>query len=92
MRWPERTNHREVYYLPFEEAETPRSGEVIVDHWWIVHPEHGVAHLGTGERYCTPLCNMHEVIVRRIAKNSYPDHEVRQLPLVFLGHRQEAYL
>lgn len=75
-------------YVPIEEATTPRDGEVITNRWWVVHPEHGLTfwRLSPKDTYRAPQCNSNEAITRDIASKIHPDHEVRLIPAVYLGH------
>jgi hypothetical protein len=59
--------------------------ERFVDHWWIVHPEKGLAFWGTIT--LTPQANANEAVTRRLAKQYYPWAEVRQIPLVVIDRR-----
>lgn len=35
-------------YMPYEEARTPRTGKMcLCDHFWLAHPEHGIAFYKT---------------------------------------------
>lgn len=81
-------------YVTFDEATTPRDGEVLTDRWWIVHPERGIAfyRMWPKDRYRSPQCNHDERISRQLCEQLYPDHEIRLIPAVFIGHRpQEHY-
>lgn len=78
----------QLEYVGFEEATTPRDGDVLTNRWWVVHPEHGVAfyRLRPKDPYRAPQCNHHERIARDICEKLYPGHEVRLIPAVFVGH------
>jgi hypothetical protein len=67
-------------FAPLENAAIPPAGmiEHIKDHWWIVHPEMGLA-LFEGKY---KQCNRDEAMTRRLARN-YPWAEVRQVPSAF---------
>lgn len=67
-------------FVSLEKATVPPSGliEHVKDHWWIVHPEKGLA-MFKGQ---FKQCNVTEAITRRLAQN-YPWAEVRFVPSAF---------
>lgn len=75
------------FHVPLDLLTTPRSGECIVDSWWMVHPEHGalfVADLRESSmfRSPTPRTNYDERIVRRFLQAGY---EVKQINVAFMS-------
>lgn len=80
-----------VFHIPLETAQTPKSGHCIVDHYWAVHPEKGVAFYAQLHGYTrceepSPQCNASEHTCRYIMSRMYPDHEVRHIPVVYTQH------
>jgi hypothetical protein len=85
-----------IFYVPEELALTPINGECIVNHWWTVHPEKGVAFYASRKRPFglepgehdapSPQCNAAEHTARYLNQKIHPDCETKQLPCVFLGH------
>jgi hypothetical protein len=69
-------------FIPVEKAIVPPPGliEHIKDHWWLVHPEKGVAFYD--KRAMAPQCNSNRFIVERVLASS-PWAEVRFIPSVF---------
>ena len=67
-------------FVPLERAIVPPAGliEHVKDHWWMVHPEKGLAMFDGKFKQC----NVNEQIVRgRLA--TYPWAEVRFVPSAF---------
>jgi len=91
-----------LWCLPLDVATTPKNGEVIVDSWWVVHPEQGIVlytHSGTtddskGRRpmFCSPQCNQDQRITDHFVETMYPFAEARQIPAVFLRAGDGYYL
>lgn len=84
-----------VFYVQEAEATTPASGECIANHWWTVHPVHGLAFYAQLLGYAanetpSPQCNQSEGTARLLAGKLYPDHEVRFVPAVFIRHAERA--
>ena len=80
-----------IYHIPLEQAQTPKRGECLVDKWWSVHPEKGVAFyaqlFGYGRSEApSPQCNDSESISRHFTKSFFPDYDTMQLPVVYLQH------
>lgn len=85
-----------VFYITLATAETPVNGHCIVNHWWTVHPEKGVTFYTTRKRPYgmepgeqdepSPQCNANEFTARHITQRLYPGHDVKLMPVVFLGH------
>ena len=85
------TKTRGPFTVPFDEATTPREGNLWcrTNRWWVVHPEDGVMFYGVKGRLAdaSPLCNSDEVIVQYLQQKHYPDCEVRFIPVVYQpGH------
>lgn len=73
-------------YVSFEDASTPRDGEVMTDRWWVVHPVLGLAfYVMPRGSHRTPQCNADETIARHHLCELYPGHEVRFVPVAFVG-------
>ena len=82
------------FYIPLADAQTPRNGECICDHSWTVHPEHGLLFwfqpFGyTASEEPSPQCNHDEFTARELGRRMHPEHAVRQVPVVFMGHAQK---
>lgn len=88
-----------IFHVPLDVAQTPKSGEVICDHWWAVHPEKGVAFYANSlwnlrayrepgdEPYTpSPQCNASEFTMRELIRRGKPDHVAALLPAVFTAH------
>jgi hypothetical protein len=73
-------------YIPFDEATCPRDGEVVCDRWWVVHPDKGLAVFGRGSLQC----NISKSLPERLAV-SYAGHEVRFIPVAFVGYISGRY-
>jgi hypothetical protein len=69
-------------YISFDEAAKPRDGEVMVDRWWVVHPDKGLAVHGEGALQC----NTNGSLPQRLAKAYGAPHEVRFFPIAFVGN------
>ena len=80
-----------TYHIPLEQAQTPKSGECLVDKWWSVHPEKGIAFyvqlFGYGRcEEPSPQCNDSAAVSRHLTERLFPDHDTVQLPVVYLQH------
>lgn len=73
------------FHIPLDEIQKEKDGEVLVDHWWAVHPEEGVAFVKTG-RHVAPQCNRDKRIADRITPKYHPGHDVVLIPIAYLGH------
>ena len=73
-------------FIPLD-REAQSYDQVIKDHWWIVHPERGLAVFMKG----SIQCNTSEDIARRLA-GMYPWAEVRFIETVFIPHDCHDYL
>ena len=85
-----------VFYIPEKLAATPVDGECIVNAYWTVHPTNGVAFYMSRKRPWglepgeadepSPQCNRDRYTAEALQKKIYPEHEVKQIPVVFLRH------
>lgn len=78
-----------LIYVPKETAVIPRDGECLVNHWWIIHPEQGLAFYIPTLRAQTdpmPQCNKSEEVTRTLAERVYSNHAVEQIPIVYASH------
>lgn len=80
-----------IFHIPLDTATSPTNGEAICGRWWSVHPEKGVAFYARLTGYYAseepaPQCNPDEAVARHIVERIAPDHEVRHIPVVFMGH------
>lgn len=79
------------FHVPLDVLITPRSGECVVDSWWMVHPEHGVSFTvdmweSSMSRRPIPWTNYDRRIVERFLKNG---HEAKQINVAFIS---QAYV
>lgn len=72
------------HYVPEEVAARPTTGEVIVNNWWIVHPEKGLAFYQGHTNDYSPQCNRDRNVADHIQPRLHPDSEVRQVPQVYI--------
>ena len=77
-----------IEYMPLDEATKPRSGEVVVDAWWASDPDKGLIFARFSKRHRTPQYNRNKEVAEHLMKDLYPDCEVIQVPLVFLGYER----
>lgn len=70
----------DLSYISFEDAATPRDGLAMIDRWWIVHPDKGLAVW----KGFSPQCNRRPEIGESLLKH-YPGHEVRFIPVAYTG-------
>lgn len=85
-----------VFYISEALATTPENGTCIVNHWWTVHPEKGVAFYTTRRRPFgmepgeqdepSPQCNASQFTAEHIQKRIYPDCVTKKIPAVYMGH------
>jgi hypothetical protein len=80
-----------IFHVPLDLAQTPKDGDCLVDRWWSVHPELGLAFWFQPFGYerseePSPQCNPDEATARMLALELLPDHEVRQIKCVFMAH------
>lgn len=76
-------NEDRFKFVPIDEAVVPPSGIIqhFKDHWWIVHPEKGLAFFDS-RGWLSPQCNGDERVTRRLAQH-YPWAEVQFIPSAF---------
>lgn len=78
-------------YVSLDAATKPRNGECVVDNWWIVHPEKGLAFYKSGKRL-SPQCNRSESTAKMLCDRLLGEnhgHVVVFVPVVYLGHTEE---
>lgn len=78
-----------LIYVPKETAILPRTGECIIDHWWIIHPERGLVFFVPSLRHSdmpAPQCNLDQRVTDRLCKQLYGNCHVEQLSIVFMAH------
>jgi len=85
-----------VFFISKEMATTPAEGYCIVNRWWTVHPEKGLAfycsrrrsyELEPGEEEePSPQCNGDEFTARHLQQHLYPDCSTELIPVVFTYH------
>lgn len=80
-------------YVPIEVATTPMNGEALVNRWWTVHPQHGLAFYWIANGYYrteepAPQCNQNRYVAEKLCRSIHQDgdHEVRFVPVVFARH------
>lgn len=81
----------EFFHVPEDLAATPKNGEALVDRWWAVHPEKGLAFYFVPRGYYrseepSPQCNPDQHTAEVLTKQLNPDHVVKQIPVVFFAH------
>lgn len=71
-----------LIFVPLDKATVPPSGliEHIKDHWWVVHPDKGLAFWD--KKLMSPQCNSNEAVTRHLAR-VYPWAEIKFIPSVF---------
>jgi hypothetical protein len=82
-----------IIYVPKDQAVIPRSGECVVDNWWVVHPEHGLLFYIPNLRYHdfpTPQCNTDEHAAVLVRDRLYFNCLVEKFPVVYLSHAAYA--
>lgn len=74
-------------FLPLEEATKPRTGECIVDCWWVHLPDQGLAFWkpAAWRAGLRPQCNTDQRIVDRILDGFDDGAEALFVPVVFTG-------
>lgn len=85
-------------HIPIKIASNPKSGDVICNNWWIVHPEYGVCFYnplrtfydGVGSPQCNQDKNVSDILLGRLKLNNgrtYQDegYEVVKIESVYLG-------
>lgn len=66
-------------YVPLDELTTPKSGRVIVDGWWAVHPQRGAIFYGPSPQY-----NTDKRVTEKLQPELYPWAEIQLIPLAFM--------
>lgn len=71
-----------LVFVPLDKAVVPPSGLIrhIKDHWWVTHPEKGLAFFD--KKYMSPQCNSNKSVTEHIAR-MYPWAEIKFIPSVF---------
>ena len=77
-----------------DEMSQPKSGEVMLNKYWCVHPEKGLAYWDRGgrsfsvERY-SPQCNSSKAVSDRLV-SMHEGHVVEQIPAVYVSNLRAA--
>lgn len=83
-----------LFFIPEANINTVIRGERgiptrrLENHWWIAHPEKGLAFWGLHSM--APQANADEQVTRKLAAMLYPWAEVRQVPLVVYDPRSNT--
>lgn len=87
---------RFLLYVPEGRATEPAAGSCIVDCWWIVHPQFGLAFYEWGAGEPSPQCNASRALVEHMLRKGrmHEGHVAKLVPVVFLAHalRERALL
>lgn len=80
-----------LLYVPLNVAQKPISGECLVNYWWIVHPENGIAYSAviTGRWASTqphPFAKETEPDCRVLQEHLFMNHQVMKIPVVYMEH------
>lgn len=80
-------NKDNFFYVPIDEASKPATGEVIVNNYWMFHPEKGIMFFyGHGTRpypQCNPDKKVSEIIKK---KPVYEDCDIVHVPSVYMSN------
>ena len=85
-----------LYFMPLDKLQLPKSGECIVNNYWIVHKERGACFQKRREEWgkmpknfasCSPQANMNEEMAKQIMEKLYrtDEYEVVHIPVAYLG-------
>lgn len=69
-------------FVPLDDLTRPKSGECLVDYWWVTHPDLGAVFV---QGY--PMCNSDEAITRPLAARMYPWAVAVKVPVAYLGRQ-----
>lgn len=72
-----------LVYVSLDEASQPRDGEVLINRWWVTHPDKGLAFYGPAR---IPQYHHNQMIAKVLCERLYPGHVVVQVPAVFVGY------
>ena len=77
-------------HAPIALMSQPKDGTVMLNKYWCVHPEKGLAYWDRGgrsfaeERY-SPQCNSDKRVSERLV-SMHEDHVVEKIPAVYVGN------
>lgn len=76
------------FHVPLDVLSTPKTGECLVDHWWLVHEEKGALLWGDStagilSRQPSPAANRDQRITERFKRKGY---EVVQVRVAYMSH------
>jgi hypothetical protein len=83
-------------HAPIDQMSTPCDGEVMLNRYWCVHPEKGLAfwqRAGVGSYdldRLSPQCNADKKVADHICEHR-PDHVVQKVPAVYIGNLQKIF-
>jgi hypothetical protein len=81
-------NANYLRFVPLEELQKPKTGyEVLVDFWWIVHPDKGAVFYQRNiqkKNLGSPQCNRDKNVTELVHSRLYTDMEIRQIPLAYI--------
>ena len=80
-----------LLYVPIHIAQRPITGECLVGHWWIVHPENGLPFSAViSGRWASTVPHSFaketEADCRVLQEHIFQDHEIMRIPVVYLEH------
>ncbi len=85
-----------LIHAPIDGMATPRDGDVMLNKYWCVHPEKGIAFWDRGGRgsfdreRLSPQCNA-DRRVSDILVGIHEGHVVQQIPAVYLGNLARVF-
>jgi hypothetical protein len=73
-------------WLSLEDAKKPQDGEVLVDRWWIYHPEKGLLFVRFPGNWFAAQCNRDKRVTDKIHDSLYKDLGVCYMAEVYLAY------
>jgi hypothetical protein len=88
-------NNRFIY-ASLEQVSIPCDGEVMLDRYWCIHPDKGIAfwqrsYVGSYDlERLSPQCNSDKRVTDHMCAQR-PDHVVQLVPAVYIGNLNKIY-
>ena len=88
---------RKMLYIDIESASVPKTGEVLIDKYWCVHPDKGIAFYerskvgGFTLDRLSPQCNSDKKVSDMIVQGM-KDHVVQKIPAIYRSNLNEKTL
>lgn len=79
-------NEKLFFHIHIAQLEEPKSGECLIDHWWVVHPVRGALFYELPDGSASPQCNSDKTVAGLVREKVYPEHDLVQIATAYFGN------